>query len=407
MRHLALALALATTVVAGPDAARALPGPLRDALGAYAAAAAAARGDDGSSGSTQALYDTARDLEEAVRVRTTLDCVPLRDALRRYAAAQVAQAEAVDRIDHAAVGRARAARLRAAEAVAAGRDDCTGMRRLAPDAPPGATLPSLPDTLARLLDRPPPRPDPRLAARLAAAARAFPGIAGIAVSDLARGRSAGWQADVRFPAASTVKLAVIAATLATARGRGDAEVAHDLRAIATWSSNLAANRLAARLGDAAVERMLRRLGATSSTYTGAYRVGTAVSRRAAAPPLVSRRITTAADLDAVLRTFVRGAAGWRSAIARSGLSRADARTALALLLLADGRGDNEGIVAPFVPAGIAVAQKNGWISDARHTAAVVLTRGGPVVVVVLTYRDGLTSTEARALGGRVVRAALG
>jgi hypothetical protein len=50
------------------------------------------------------------------------------------------------------------------------------------------------------------------------------------------------------------------------------------------------------------------------------------------------------------------------------------------------------------------AQKQGWISSARHSAAIVYGKKGPVVVVVLTYREGLSLSSARDLGRRVLSA---
>ena len=50
-------------------------------------------------------------------------------------------------------------------------------------------------------------------------------------------------------------------------------IAHELEAIAGWSSNLAANRLFGMLGgERPIEAALRSLGAASSTYTGTYPV---------------------------------------------------------------------------------------------------------------------------------------
>jgi hypothetical protein len=68
-------------------------------------------------------------------------------------------------------------------------------------------------------------------------------------------------------------------------------------------------------------------------------------------------------------------------------------------------GANVGLLRPWLPASLPVAQKNGWVSDARHTAAVLYTAGGPVVVVCLTYRESLSLGEAQALGRRVLAAA--
>ncbi len=161
------------------------------------------------------------------------------------------------------------------------------------------------------------RRDPGLTARLATLASSFPGFAGIYVHDMATGRTASWNAEARFPAASTVKLGVLAAALDRYGPRPERSPAlYDMQALAGWSSNLAANRLLRLLGSGdltrgrrAVETKLRRLGATRSTYPGAYRVGTARAAVPRRPPLVSARTTTAADLGRVLVVLQAAAAG--------------------------------------------------------------------------------------------------
>jgi hypothetical protein len=55
---------------------------------------------------------------------------------------------------------------------------------------------------------------------------------------------------------------------------------------------------------------------------------------------------------------------------------------------------------------VPIAQKNGWLHDARHTAAVVYAAGGPKIVVVLTYAPNLPLARARELGHQVVKACL-
>ena len=253
------------------------------------------------------------------------------------------------------------------------------------------------------------REDPALSARLATLAAGFPGIAGIHVHDLSNGRAARWNDGARFPAASTVKLGVLAAILARTPSPESSPLFYDLQALAGWSSNLAANRLLRILGDgdptrgsSLAEAMLRRLGATRSTYPGEYRVGT--SRRAipTVPPRVSRRTTSAGDLGRILAHLHAAAAGRTNA----GLSGHAARIGLALLLDSKPAGDNVGLFRRALPVGMPVAQKNGWLGSARHTAAIVYGPRGPVVVVLLTYEDALTLTTAQQLGRKVVIAAL-
>jgi beta-lactamase class A len=243
--------------------------------------------------------------------------------------------------------------------------------------------------------------DSALAARLAALGRGYGGWAAFWVHDLVTGRTAGWNSDAKFPAASTVKLGVLVAGLRAWRRPELSADWYDLRQLTAWSSNLASNRLSARLGYGAVADGLRRLGMWSSTYPGPYRVGTARLDAPRPPPYNGWRATTAHDLGRALYAFQAAAAGNRYQQRRLGLSRSSARLGLELLLGSYQRGDNAGLVKPFL-AGEPVAQKNGWISDARLTAAIVYARSGPKIVVVLVHRPNLPYGEAQSLGRRVL-----
>jgi hypothetical protein len=61
------------------------------------------------------------------------------------------------------------------------------------------------------------------------------------------------------------------------------------------------------------------------------------------------------------------------------------------------------VIRPFVGR-TPVAQKTGWLSDTRATAAIVYRTSRPTIVVVLAYRPRITTVEAQALGRRVVAA---
>ena len=50
-----------------------------------------------------------------------------------------------------------------------------------------------------------------------------------------------------------------------------------------------------------------------------------------------------------------------------------------------------------------MAEKNGWLSDTRTTAAIVYRGGRATIVVVELYRPGVTYAEAKQLGRRVLR----
>ena len=245
--------------------------------------------------------------------------------------------------------------------------------------------------------------DAQLAARLGALGRGYGGWAAFWVHDLSTGETAGWNADARFPAASTVKLGVLAAALRLYAPRPErSPLWYDLRQLAGWSSNLAANRIVAKIGLARVQEALRGLGMWSSTYPGAYRVGTSVSGGDAPkpPPIRTWRVTTARDLGLALYALHASATGNRYLARRTGLTPRLARLALELLLHGHPAGDNAGLVRPFLGR-VPVAQKNGWTSELRATAAIVYSERGPKIVVALVYRPRLPRSEALALGRRL------
>ena len=173
---------------------------------------------------------------------------------------------------------------------------------------------------------------------------------------------------------------------------------YELRQLAAWSSNLAANRLADEVGGTArVEQALRRLGMWSSTYPGPYRAGSSTGDAPKPPPQSHWRVTTAHDLGRALWRLQAGAFGNRYAQGLTGLTRHESQVAVRLLLSADARGDNAGLLRPSFPDA-PVAQKNGWISDTRATAAIVYLESGPKIAVVLAYAPHLKVASARSLG---------
>jgi beta-lactamase class A len=254
------------------------------------------------------------------------------------------------------------------------------------------------------------RSDPARAAALTRALSGAPAYRAAWVQDLTTGATAGVAAGAPFPAASTVKIGLLVGALARLGGAPErSPLAHDLRAMAGWSSNLATNRVLRRLGGAATAADgLRRLGARSSTFPGEYIVGTELQPALPAPgagpvpPRVSRRVTTAQDLGRMLFALHAAAVGAPGARARTGLTAHAARLGLGWLLGSQQRGDNASLVAPGLPAGTPVAQKNGWIRSARHGAAIAYTPRGPVIAVLLTYdARGVSLSRARAIGARV------
>jgi beta-lactamase class A len=219
------------------------------------------------------------------------------------------------------------------------------------------------------------------------------------VHDLASGRYAGHHAETRFAAASTVKLGALVAGLRASPRVERSRWWYDVRQLGFWSSNLAANRLLAQLGYGPLADGLRRLGMTSSTYPGPYRATTAYR-----PPGPHTRVTTAHDLGRALHRIHAAAHGEARALGLLGLTRLQAAAALRVLASSQPAGDNAGLLRPWL-RGTTVAEKNGWLSDTRTTAAIVYRGGRATIVVVELYRPGVTAAEARRLGRRVLVAA--
>jgi beta-lactamase class A len=249
----------------------------------------------------------------------------------------------------------------------------------------------------------PAREDAQLRGRLERLGRAFDGWCALFVQDLVTGRYAGWNADARFPAASTVKLGVLAEGIRRFGYGPRSPIDYDLRQLGSWSSNLAANRIYELVGGGSpVGAALTRLGMWSSTYPGAYRIGTGVGDVVDPPPLATARVTTARDLARGLFRLQAAAAGQRWAVRETALTSAGARAALGYLGLA-WRGRS--LLA--LPRGVRAAEKDGWTKDVRASAAVVYPKRGARIVVVLTYRPSLDPRAARALGRRVSRLVFG
>ncbi|MDX6647184.1 MAG: Beta-lactamase enzyme family [Miltoncostaeaceae bacterium] len=258
------------------------------------------------------------------------------------------------------------------------------------------------------------RVDSRLETRLRALAGGFAGRSALWAQDLTSGRAAGWNAEARFPAASTVKIGLLVAALERlGRAPERSPLFADLEAMATRSSNLATNRLLPRLGGseaagaALAQLALRRLGAAGSTFPAGYLIGSELQPalppgRVEDPPPASWRVTTARDLARALFAIQAAAVGGRRARVGTGLGRHQARVALGLLLSTVPGGDNLGLFRQRLGPSVPAAQKHGWTTSVRHSAAIVYSRGGPLIVVCLTYRPGLVDRQAVALGGGLI-----
>jgi hypothetical protein len=237
------------------------------------------------------------------------------------------------------------------------------------------------------------------------------------IRNLADGATAGYNAGARFPAASTLKLAILLGVFA----HDDADPLRSPswsleRSLVLNSSNRAANELLLRAGGAtAVDTVAKGLGAISSLMCCGYLLeegerATEPERmlRAPLPPTSVAdqptfpccKYTTAHDLGTLLVSLSLAATGHGPAL-RQGISAREARVALWLLLHAG----YPGLVRPSSP--FPVGHKAGWLPDIQHDAALVFTPHGTLVAVFMNYSPGGVSyARVRDVDGGVVKLAL-
>ncbi len=254
------------------------------------------------------------------------------------------------------------------------------------------------------------RLDYGLAQRLHGIRRRHGGVHGIYVQDLRTGRGASWNAGARFPAASTLKLAIAVTALRRLNGppAPASRIATLLGRMLIDSDNDAANELEAWIGGSVfagsdrVNETMRALGLQDSLMYGGYE--TARRSAAAAPPIPIHvesepafglgKYSTAADLARLARTVYLAAAG-KGALLRLGVSGSEARHLLWVLAQVPDRGK----LGRFFGRDAILFHKAGWIPSARHDNGIVVTAEGAFVAAVMTWRSG----TADVLAGEVAR----
>lgn len=257
-----------------------------------------------------------------------------------------------------------------------------------------------------------PRQDPVLARKLRGLARDYSGTAGVYVQSLTGGAGAAWNAKARFPAASTLKLAIAAAVLAEHPGipPANSSVHGLLRSMITRSDNAAANALEVWLagstsaGSQRVNALMRSIGLTDSEMYGGYELRTLAARipvRVEQQPAFGfGKHTSAYDMASLLRAIwlASGSLGpLRNA--QPGFTAADGRYLLWLLAhvsdvpkLDRVREGNPGVV---------VLHKAGWVNTARHDAGLVFWHGGVFVAGVMTWSSWGAGTSSDRLAGKL------
>ena len=262
-----------------------------------------------------------------------------------------------------------------------------------------------------------PRLDRALARKLTPLVRDYQGTAGYYVQSLTGGSGAAWNAKARFPAASTVKLAIAAAVLAEHSGvpAPGSQLDALLREMIIPSDDAAANALLVWLGGSTsaggelVNTFMRSIGLTDTLMYGGYETRTLSAR---IPLRVDERpafgvgkYTTAWDMAALWRALWLASGGLgplRSS--RGGLTAADARYLLWLTAHVRDQPKLEGTVRH--ERGVAVLHKAGWISTSRHDTGLIFWSGGVFVAGVMTYRPYGVSLASDRLAGHVAAMAL-
>jgi beta-lactamase class A len=249
--------------------------------------------------------------------------------------------------------------------------------------------------------------DGRLARAVDELVDEFPGTSAVYLQDLVTGAGAAWNARARFPAASTVKVAIAVEVLRTLGPRPPprSELGRLLHLMLVDSDNEAANALLEWLGGAAgVNEMLAALGLRDSYLYGGFLTGGAgppIPLTVESQPSFEGKYTTAWDL-AQLHRLVHLAANGRGPLVGDGFSGADARFLLWVLAQSADRGKLD----RYVSDEAVVPHKAGWISEARHDAGIVYWEGGAFVAAVMTYTGADAGVASDELAGRVAEAAL-
>ena len=261
-----------------------------------------------------------------------------------------------------------------------------------------------------------PYEDPVLARRIERLIKKFPGTSGIYVENLDTGAGAAWNARARFPAASSVKIAIAIEVMRVLDRlpSPDSSVARLLDLMLIHSDNAASNELLSWLGGsetggaARVNEMMTALGLEDSRMYGGYLIssgaGPPIPLEVESQPSFEGKYTTAWDLAQLHRGLHLAAEGGGPLVNEldGSFTPVDARFLLYTLAHSADHGKLDRYVGPDV----VVPHKAGWVSDARHDSGLVYSRGGAFVVSVMTWYPPGAGTSSDVLAGRIAEAAL-
>lgn len=233
----------------------------------------------------------------------------------------------------------------------------------------------------------PGRVDVRLQGEVAALAAALPAISGVYVQHLVTGCGAAVNAEAPFPAASTLKAAILIDVVRRAHGRPSASIGRLLDGMVVDSSDLAANAV---LGGASspesVTATMREMGLAQSLVRRPYIIEDArlPLDAIARPALYTNFVSTPFELARIMVAIHRAALG-RGALPGLGVSARAVRVEIMPRLLSVR--DSTKIVAG-VPSGVPVLHKSGYTEEVKHDAGIVYLKHGPVIVAAMTWAQG-------------------
>ena len=252
--------------------------------------------------------------------------------------------------------------------------------------------------------------DSRLQRDVRAIVGRMPATSGVYVQHLITGCGAAVNADAQFPAASTVKAAILVDAVRRGRAR---KLKSDLDPMIRVSDDAAANRVIAALGGgsleaggASVTETLNRLGLRRSLVRRGYILD---ARRPIPvestdqPALFTNFITTPFELSRLMVAIHRGAIS-KGGIQRLGISRKQARREVLARLF---RVLDRTKLARGVPPGTPLAHKSGFTREVKHDAGLIYTKTGPVVAVGMSWSaSGVSDTTGTKFLSELARAAV-
>jgi beta-lactamase class A len=235
--------------------------------------------------------------------------------------------------------------------------------------------------------------DPALQRDLRAVTARMSAMTGVYVQHLVTGCGGAVNAGAPFPAASTLKAAI----LLHAVRRGSPEVGDALldRMIVN-SDDSAANRALEILGGGSgvagsqrVTGTLRAMGLSQSLVRRPYIIETNALRRSddipvrteRRPALFTNFISTPYELARIMVAIHRGMRG-QGPLPGVGVSSRTLRTRVVPRLL---RVRDRSKLVAGAPAGVLVAHKSGYTTNVKHDAGVMYLASGPVVVVAMSW----------------------